>query len=101
MKVFGSASGNIECKLDTSSFVQRPCSRTNSIESNKEDMDMKSQFNIKNLPNPFGSQEAAPKFYVDNKFNDSTIVKKTLHMLTLLRKILITMVLLKWTLIPL
>ena len=37
---------------------------------------MKNQFRIKNLPDPDSIREAASKSYVDNKFNDPSIIKK-------------------------
>ena len=53
--------------------------RTNYIESNIEDIDLKNQFRIKNLPDRLSIREAASKIYVDNKFNDSSIKKNTDH----------------------
>ena len=67
-------------KIDTSIFVQKPYLRTNYIEANiEEDLDLKNQYRIKNLPNPLSDTEACNKNYVDNKFNDSSIVKNTEH----------------------
>ena len=40
---------------------------------------MKNQFRIKNLPDPICKREAASKNYVDNLFNDPSIVKNTEH----------------------
>ena len=40
---------------------------------------MKNQFRIKNLPDPISIKEAATKKYVDNKFNDPSIIKNTTH----------------------
>ena len=54
--------------------------RTNFIESNKEeDIDLKNQNRIKNLPDPISIREAASKIYVDKKFNDTSIIKNTPH----------------------
>ena len=48
------------------------------IEANiEEDIDLKNQFRIKNLPDPISIREAASKNYVDNLFNDPSIVKNT------------------------
>ena len=45
--VFGSTSGITKIKTDTSSFVQKPCLRTNYIESNdEENYAMENQFKI-------------------------------------------------------
>ena len=45
--------------------------RANYIESSmEEDIDMKNQFKIKNLPNPTNLQDPATKFYVDSKTNN-------------------------------
>ena len=66
-------------KVDTSLFVQKPYLRTNYIESNiEEDNDLKAQYRIESLPDPISIREATPKNYVDNLFNDSSIIKKTL-----------------------
>ena len=67
-------------KIDTSLFVQKPYLRHNYIEANiEEDIDLKSHFIIKNLPNPISIREATSKNYVDNFFNDPSIVKNTAH----------------------
>ena len=80
MNVFGNSSNNSEQKIDTSLFVQKPYFRTNYIESNiEEDIDLKNQFRIKNLPDPISIREPAPKHYVDNLFNDSSIIKNNAH----------------------
>ena len=50
--------------------------RTNYIEANiEEDIDLKNQFRIKNLPGPNSIREAASKNHVDNLFNDPSIKK--------------------------
>ena len=67
-------------KIDTSLFVQKPYLRTNYIEANiEEDIDLKGQYRIKNLPDPISILEPAPKHYVDNLFNDPSLVKNTEH----------------------
>ena len=81
INVFGNSSSSYDNnKIDTSLFVQKPYLRTNYIEANiEEDIDLKNQFRIKNLPDPISIREAAPKKYVDNLFNDPSIVKNTEH----------------------
>ena len=81
INVFGNSnSNNSEQKIDTSIFVQKPYLRTNFIESNiEEDIDLKNQYRIKNIPDPISIREAASKNYVDNLFNDSSIVKNNVH----------------------
>ena len=78
MKVFGKSNSNDNgIKIDTSLFVQKPYLRTNYIEANiEEDIDLKNRFRIKNLPDPNSIGEACSKNYVDNLFNDPSIVKK-------------------------
>ena len=67
-------------KIDTSLFVQKPYLRTNYIESNiEENLDLKNQYRIKNLPDPINIQDACSKNYVDNLFNDPSIVKNNVH----------------------
>ena len=52
--------------------------RTNYIQSDvEEDIDLKKQFRIKNLPDPISIGEAVSKNYVDKKFNDPSIIKNT------------------------
>ena len=66
INVFGSSSNTSDNKIDTSLFVQKPYLRTNYIEANlEEDIDLKNQFRIKNLPDPIGTREAASKHYVN------------------------------------
>ena len=80
INVFGNSSNNSDNKIDTSLFVQKPYLRTNYIEANiEEDIDLKNQFRIKNLPDPISIREAASKNYVDNLFNDTSIVKNNAH----------------------
>ena len=67
--VFGGSS-ETSSQIDTSSFVKKTYLRENYIESSmEEDVDMKNQFKIKNLPNPTNLQDPATKFYVDSKTN--------------------------------
>ena len=80
INVFGNSSNNSDNKIDTSLFVQKPYLRTNYIEANiEEDIDLKNQYRIKNLPDPISIREAASKIYVDNLFNDPSLVKNTQH----------------------
>ena len=80
INVFGNSSNNNGNKIDTSLFVQKPYLRTNYIESNiEEDIDLKNEYRIKNLPDPISIREAASKNYVDNLFNDPSIIKNTAH----------------------
>ena len=80
INVFGNSSKNSEQKIDTSLFVQKPFLRTNYLEANiEEDIDLKNQYKIKNIPDPISIREAASKNYVDNLFNDPSIVKHDAH----------------------
>ena len=80
INVFGNSSNNSEQKIDTSLFVQKPFLRTNYIEANiEEDIDLKNQYRIKNLPDPINIGDPVSKNYVDNKFNDPSIIKNTEH----------------------
>ena len=73
-------SNDINEKIDTSQFVRKPYLRHNYIESNiEEDVDLKNQYRIKNLPDPISIREACSKNYVDNLFNDPSILKNTEH----------------------
>ena len=80
INVFGNSSNNSDAKIDTSLFVQKPYLGTNYIEANiEEDIDLKNQYRIKNLPDPVSIREPASKHYVDTLFNDSSIVKNNAH----------------------
>ena len=76
INVFGNSSKNSHRKVDTSLFVQKPYLRFTYVESNfEEDLDLKNQIRMKNLPKPINIREVVSKIYVDNLFNDSSIVK--------------------------
>ena len=81
INVFGNSnSNNSDNKIDTSLFVQKPYLRHNYIEANiEEDIELKNQYRIKNLPDPISIREPAPKHYVDNLFNDPSISKNNAH----------------------
>ena len=78
--VFGNSSKNSDNKIHTSLFVQKPYLRNNYIESNiEEDIDLKNRIRIKKLPDPISIREAASTNYVDNLFNNPSILKNTSH----------------------
>ena len=81
INVFGNNDSNDKkSKIDTSLFVQKPFLRTNYIEANiEEDIDLKNQYRINNLPDPISIGEPTPEEYVDNLFNDPSILKNTTH----------------------
>ena len=59
---FGNSSHGNNDKTDTSLFVQKPFLRTNYIEINiEEDIDLKNQYRLKNLPDPISIREPASK----------------------------------------
>ena len=56
---FGNSSHDINQKIDTRKLVQKPYLRTIYIEANsEEDIDLKNQYKIRNLPDPFSIREA-------------------------------------------
>ena len=80
INVFGNSSNNSDNKIDTSLFVQKPYLKHNYIEANiEEDINMKNQPKIKNLPCPQENSDAVCKSYVDNLYNDPSIVKNNAH----------------------
>ena len=82
-------------KNNTSLFVQKPYSRIKYMEANIEkDIEKKSQYTIRNLPDPKSIGEAISKNYVDHKFTNPRIIKKP-SMLVLTIKISILCLLLK------
>ena len=81
INVFGNSNSNSsDNKFDASQFVQKSYLRTNYIESNiEEDIDLKNQYRIKNLPDPISIREATSKNYVDNLINDPAIIRNDAH----------------------
>ena len=80
INVFGNSSNNNDNKIDTSLFVQKPYLRHNYLESNiEEDIDLKNQYRIKNVPDPISIRDVCSKNYTDNLFNDPSIIKNTAH----------------------
>ena len=80
INVFGNSSHDNNNKIDTSLFVQKPFLRKNYVESDlEEDIDLKNQYRIKNVPDPISIREDCSKNYVDNLFNDPSIVKNDTH----------------------
>ena len=78
--ICNSNSNKSDSKIDTSLLVQKPYLRTNYIEAIiEEDIDLKNQYRIKNLPDPISIREACSKYYADNLFNDPSILKNTTH----------------------
>ena len=76
INVFGNSSNNSDNKIDTSLFVQKPYLRTNYIQSNiEEDIDLKNQYRIKNLPDPISITEACSKNYLDNSIDETSLVR--------------------------
>ena len=80
INVFENCSNNSQHKIATSFFVQKLFLRTIYIESNmEEDIHLKNQFRIQNIPDPISIREAASKNYVDNLFYDPSIIKNNAH----------------------
>ena len=73
--VFGNSSHDNNNKIDTSLFVQKPYLRSNYIEANIEDIDLKDQFRIKNVPDPISIREVCSKNYVDNSINEASLIR--------------------------
>ena len=65
INVFGDSNSNDNNgnKIDTALLVQKPYLRTNYIEANIEDIDLKNQYRIKNLPDPI----SITKLVIKNK----------------------------------
>ena len=79
INVFGSTV-KANNKIKTFSFIQIPYLRANYVESDIEkDIDMKNQTKIKSLSTPIDRHQATPKSYVDDKFNDPSIIRNTAH----------------------
>ena len=71
ISVFGHSNQNNGNKIDNSHFVQKPYLITNYIEANiEEDIDLKNQYRIINIPNPNNEKDIVNKIYNDNKNAD-------------------------------
>ena len=81
VNVFGNSNSNDNgSKIDTSLFVQKLYLRTNYIEANiEEDIDLKNKYRIKHLPDPISIREPASKNFVDNLFNNPSIITNTAY----------------------
>ena len=80
INVFANSSHDNNNKFDTSLFVQKPFLRKNYVESDlEEDIDLKNQYRIKNVPDPISIREICSNNYVDNLFNNPIIVKNDTH----------------------
>ena len=79
INVIGNSSSSYDNgnRSDTSLFVENRYLRTNYIEADiEEDINMRNQFKIENLPYPQEKSDAVCKSYVDNILNNSGINKK-------------------------
>ena len=75
INVFGNSSHDNN-KIDTSLFVQKPYLRTNYLEANiEEEIDLKNQYRIKNLPDPTNLKDACNKNYIDNAVDEVSLVR--------------------------
>ena len=80
INVFRNSSDKLDKKIDTSLFVQKPYLGTNYIEANiDEDIDLKNQYKIKNLPNPTEIHDCCNKNFVEKLFNDPSKLKNSAH----------------------
>ena len=72
INIFGISNSNIfGDKNDTRLYVQKTYLNSNYIESNfGEDIDLKNQYRLKNIPDPISIREIASKNYVDNIYKN-------------------------------
>ena len=70
MNVFGSSSSSqSDSQIDTTNFVKKSFLKTNYIEANlEENIDMKNQFYIKNLPSAINLDDAISKRFGDTNY---------------------------------
>ena len=86
--MFGTSSSSYDNgnKIDTSLVVQKPYLRSNYIESNiEEDIDLKNQYRFKNSKDLIIIRDACSKNYVDNKYNDPSIIKTPPMLILMIR----------------
>ena len=89
INVFGNSSSSYDSvnKIDTILFVQELFLGSNYLESNTEEqIDLKNQIRIKNLPDSRSIREAASKNYFDNLFIYPSTLKNTPLMLISMTK---------------
>ena len=80
INVFGNSSNNFEHNIDTSLFIQKHYLRTNYLESNiEEDIGLKNQYRNIFSKDLVSIGDACSKKYVDNLFNNPSILKNTSH----------------------
>ena len=88
MNVFDSSSSSqSDSQIDTTNFVKKSYLKTNYIETNmEEDIDMKNQYYIKNIPNPINSNDCMNKIYADtiylkiSSYHSNSIVRNDRNM---------------------
>ena len=80
INVFENSSHGNNNKIVTSLFVQKAYLRANYIESNvEEDINLKNQNRIKNLPDPSKIQDAYSKNFANKFYNDPSLIKNNAH----------------------
>ena len=82
--VFGNSSSSHHngTKIETILFVQNLYLRFNHVEGNvEEDIDLKKRYRIKNLHAAFSIREAPSKNYVEDKFNDPSIIASSAYII--------------------
>ena len=78
INVFGNSIQNNSKKIDISQYVQKPYLRSTYIESNiDQDIDLKNQYRIINIPTPINEKDIVNKIYIDNKIGD--IIKRNIQ----------------------
>ena len=78
ISVFGNSIQNKNNKIDNSQYVQKPYLRTNYIESNiDQDIDLRNQYRIINIPLPVNEKDIVNKIYIDSKIGD--IIKRNIQ----------------------
>ena len=71
-------SNNSENKIDTSRFVQKSYLRSNYIETDIDnDINLKNQYRIINIPSPITDNDATNKIYIDTKIAD--VIKRNIQ----------------------
>ena len=78
ISVFGNSVQNNDNKFDNSQYVQKPYLKVNYIESNiDQNIDLKNQYRINNIPQPNKDNDILSKIYIDNKIAD--VIKRNIQ----------------------